>query len=73
MTMLFICYSVRIAGRQGTPPSKAQQLICSEGIKRDLLAGTTIIVDRYVYSGVAFTAAKVFFCRTKGVMVGTGL
>jgi thymidylate kinase len=23
------------------------------------MAGTTIVVDRYVYSGVAFTAAKV--------------
>lgn len=34
-------------------------LIDSEGIKRDLLAGTTVIVDRYVYSGVAFSAAKV--------------
>lgn len=34
-------------------------LIASEAIKRDLLAGTTIVVDRYVYSGVAFSAAKV--------------
>jgi thymidylate kinase len=24
-----------------------------------LLDGTTLVVDRYVYSGVAFTAAKV--------------
>lgn len=32
---------------------------CSEGIKRDLLAGVNIIVDRYIYSGVAFSAAKV--------------
>lgn len=31
----------------------------SEAIKKDLLAGTTIVVDRYVYSGVAFSAAKV--------------
>jgi len=30
----------------------------SEGIKRDLLAGINIIVDRYIYSGVAFSAAK---------------
>jgi len=31
----------------------------SEAIKKDLLAGITIVVDRYVYSGVAFSAAKV--------------
>lgn len=31
----------------------------SENIKRDLLAGTTIVLDRYVYSGVAFSTAKV--------------
>lgn len=36
-----------------------QILMGSEGIKRDLLDGTTIIVDRYIYSGVAFSAAKV--------------
>lgn len=27
-------------------------------IKRDLLAGQTLVVDRYAYSGVAYTAAK---------------
>jgi thymidylate kinase len=41
--------------------SKEYELISSEGIKRALMAGTTIVVDRYVYSGVAFTAAKVGF------------
>ena len=40
---------------------QGRELISSEGIKRHLLAGTTIIVDRYVYSGVSFTAAKVVF------------
>ena len=27
-------------------------------IKEDLLSGTTLVVDRYAYSGVAFTASK---------------
>ena len=31
----------------------------SDSIKKDLLAGTTLVVDRYVYSGAAFSAAKV--------------
>ena len=30
-----------------------------EEIKKNLSEGTTIIVDRYAYSGVAFSAAKV--------------
>jgi hypothetical protein len=47
---------VRIDGKQGYPLKKTY---FREGIKRDLLAGTNIIVDRYVYSGVAFSAAKV--------------
>jgi hypothetical protein len=58
MIGLYICCSVRIDGKQGYFPGTLA-LIESEGIKRDLLAGTTIIVDRYVYSGVAFSAAKV--------------
>jgi thymidylate kinase len=41
---------------------QSQILMGSEGIKQDLLAGTTIIVDRYIYSGVAFSAAKVRQC-----------
>ena len=48
-----------IDGRQGQFFCEVE-LSRSEGIKRDLLAGTIVIVDRYVYSGVAFTAAKVF-------------
>jgi len=50
---------VRIDGRQGQFSGEVE-LSGSEGIKRDLLAGTIVIVDRYVYSGVAFSAAKVF-------------
>jgi Thymidylate kinase len=46
----------------------------SEGIKRDLLAGTTIIVDRYIYSGVAFSAAKVHqYFLEHGLIAGVGL
>lgn len=33
-------------------------LHCSEELLRKLAAGTTLVVDRYAYSGVAFTAAK---------------
>jgi len=33
--------------------------VSSNEISRDLLAGKTLIVDRYAFSGVAFTAAKV--------------
>lgn len=35
-----------------TPPA------CSDELLRKLAAGTTLVVDRYAYSGVAFTAAK---------------
>ncbi len=31
---------------------------CREGILQKLRAGVTLVVDRYAYSGVAFTAAK---------------
>ena len=58
MIVLFIYYSVRIDGRRGQKPRR-MSIHRSDGIKRDLMAGTTIVVDRYVYSGVAFTAAKV--------------
>jgi len=34
-------------------------LMCSESLKASLLEGVNIVVDRYVYSGVAFSAAKV--------------
>ena len=30
-----------------------------ESIKRDLIDGVTVIMDRYAYSGVAFSMAKV--------------
>lgn len=33
-------------------------------IRTSLLSGTTLVVDRYAYSGVAFTAAKqVIICK----------
>ena len=32
---------------------------CSSAIERDLKAGMTIIADRYAFSGIAFSAAKV--------------
>jgi len=31
---------------------------CSAAMKRMLLDGTTLIVDRYAFSGVAYSAAK---------------
>ncbi|EDW01448.1 GH20447 [Drosophila grimshawi] len=31
---------------------------CVDSIKKDLLAGTTVICDRYSYSGAAYSAAK---------------
>ena len=58
MIGLYIYCSVRIDGKQGFILGTFA-LIDSEGIKRDLLDGTIVIVDRYVYSGVAFSAAKV--------------
>ena len=27
-------------------------------MRRDLMSGTTLVIDRYAHSGVAFTAAK---------------
>jgi Thymidylate kinase len=57
MIELYIYYSVLIDGKLGN--LKSERVNHSEAIKRDLLAGTTIIVDRYVYSGVAFSTAKV--------------
>ena len=38
---------------------KTTRLNYSEAIKRDLLDGITVVVDRYVYSGIAFSTAKV--------------
>ncbi|CAG7846956.1 SubName: Full=Related to thymidylate kinase {ECO:0000313/EMBL:CCA72209.1} [Serendipita indica DSM 11827] len=32
---------------------------CAASIERDLLAGTSIVCDRYAFSGIAFSAAKV--------------
>jgi len=54
---------VRIDGRQGTLTYLLRcwmkLLMCSESLKASLLEGVNIVVDRYVYSGVAFSAAKV--------------
>jgi dTMP kinase len=47
------------------------ELIGSEAIKRDLLAGVNIIADRYVYSGIAFSVAKVSIVTLVKLMVGT--
>lgn len=33
-------------------------LLTRSRIRKDLLSGTTLVVDRYAHSGVAFTAAK---------------
>ena len=38
--------------------SSCSPFFCREELLRKLQAGTTLIVDRYAYSGVAFTAAK---------------
>jgi hypothetical protein len=57
MIGLYICCLARIDGKQGD--LGYGMTYSSEGIKRDLLAGVNIIVDRYIYSGVAFSAAKV--------------
>lgn len=34
-------------------------LCCSEAILADLKAGTTVVCDRYAFSGIAFSAIKV--------------
>jgi len=53
---------------------------CSAAMKRMLLDGTTLIVDRYAFSGVAYSAAKtvrnlptilIHFCKiSDGFRVG---
>ena len=39
-------------------PAMANRLAYREELLRKLHEGTTLVVDRYAYSGVAFTAAK---------------
>lgn len=34
-------------------------LLASDGMEKDLINGTTLVVDRYAFSGVAYTSAKV--------------
>ena len=36
---------------------------CSPEIKAQLSSGTTVVVDRYAFSGVAYTAAKEVRCQ----------
>ena len=62
---------MQTVGKQGISRQEFA-LTSSEAIKRDLFAGITIIVDRYVYSGVAFSAAKVRVCGVR-LIVGIGL
>lgn len=36
----------------------------SAAIERDLAAGIDVVADRYAFSGIAFSAAKVRCCET---------
>jgi len=58
MTMLYICCLALIVGKRGIPLIGASPN-CGTAIKRDLENGITLVVDRYIYSGIAFSAAKV--------------
>jgi Thymidylate kinase len=40
------------------PEHAASVVACSERLLAALATGTTVVMDRYAYSGVAFTAAK---------------
>lgn len=44
----------------------------SKGILRELEEGTTLVCDRYAFSGIAFSAAKVRECRRRGMRGGGG-
>jgi dTMP kinase len=58
----FISSSPQIAGKQRKRPPYISPLhtlkTYSASIQADLLAGTTIIIDRYYYSGCVYSAAK---------------
>lgn len=62
-TARFIFSSQPIAGRrrESSPAhvDDADVVRFSKGILADLEAGTTVVCDRYAFSGIAFTAAKV--------------
>jgi dTMP kinase len=61
-TTSFTSCSPRIAGKQRKPLSHTLPAHIltdhSASIQADLLAGTTIIIDRYYYSGCVYSAAK---------------
>jgi thymidylate kinase len=44
--------------RQFAGRFSASDLSCSENIRKELESGVTLIVDRYAFSGVAYTGAK---------------
>ena len=49
-----------MGGKVSLPASLLDEVAdFSESLKASLLEGVNIVVDRYVYSGVAFSAAKV--------------
>lgn len=64
--MSFIYYSLRIAGRpRESALSKTFSKHCdtfayspSQSIEQAIAAGTTVVVDRYIYSGCVYSAAK---------------
>ncbi len=61
--MLFIFSSRRIGGRQCTEHAHlhfdTRSLTpCSPSIEADIKAGTTVVIDRYYYSGCVYSAAK---------------
>lgn len=43
--------------------------LCSPEMKQQLLSGTTVVVDRYAFSGVAYTAAKEVRCSNLCVYI----
>ena len=44
----------------------------SKSILRDLEDGVTVIADRYAFSGIAFTAAKVGLAALQDLQLSTG-
>ena len=62
----FIYYSLLIVGNSSK--IKGYFLIdhfIRETLEKKLSEGTTIVMDRYAYSGVAYSAAKVYTKRSK--------
>jgi len=62
--MSSISYFLQTDGRQRTsiprPPSNLERpnQVCSASIEEAIASGTTVIVDRYYYSGCVYSAAK---------------